>query len=171
MEFLHRGMIGRWKWRMIEAEWEGDGKVKEHRRRIRTEVAKVVVSVWREECIQFLAALAILPRTILKNRMNSSFSFKSSWCNSSYSIIKIILGKTASAASLPLKHKWRSLPCLLECWKHWSSNIPLTINRWPIGVYSIEKVDKFSIPYSLTNSSSSRGSLGSILAQRQTWNK
>ena len=28
------------------------------------------------------AALAILPWTILKNRMNSSFSFKSSWCNS-----------------------------------------------------------------------------------------
>ena len=48
--------------------------------------------------LAFLAALAILPRTILKNRMNSSFSFKSSWYNSSYSIIKIILGKTASAA-------------------------------------------------------------------------
>ena len=28
------------------------------------------------------AALAILPWTILKNRMNSSFSFNSSWCNS-----------------------------------------------------------------------------------------
>ena len=37
-----------------------------------------------EEFIQFLVALAVLPRTILKNRINSSFSFKSSWCNSSY---------------------------------------------------------------------------------------
>ena len=56
-----------------------------HRRRIKTEEkAKVVASVWGEEFIQFLAALAVLPRTILKNRMNSSFSFKSSWCNSSY---------------------------------------------------------------------------------------
>ena len=56
-----------------------------HRRRINTyEKAKVVASVWGEELIQFLAALAVLPRTILKNRMNSFFSFKSSWCNSSY---------------------------------------------------------------------------------------
>ena len=58
-----------------------------HRRRIKTEEkAKVVASVWGEECIQFFAVLAVLPiyicRTILNNRMNSSF-FKSSWCNSS----------------------------------------------------------------------------------------
>ena len=31
-----------------------------------------------------LATLAILPRTILKKRKNSSFCFKWSWCNSSY---------------------------------------------------------------------------------------
>ena len=56
-----------------------------HTRMIKTEEkAKVVASVWWEEFIQFLAALAILPRSILKSRMNSSFSFKSFWCNSSY---------------------------------------------------------------------------------------
>ena len=50
-----------------------------HRRRINTEEkAKVVASVRGAEFIQFLAALAVLPRMILKNRMNSSFSFKSS---------------------------------------------------------------------------------------------
>ena len=50
-----------------------------HRRRIKTEVrAKVVASVWGEEFNQFLAALAVLPTTILKNNRNSSFSFKSS---------------------------------------------------------------------------------------------
>ena len=39
-----------------------------------------------EEFIQCLAALTVLPRTILKNWTNSSFCFKSSWCNfSSYS--------------------------------------------------------------------------------------
>ena len=55
------------------------------RRRIKTEEKeKVVASVWGKELIQFFAALANLPRTILKNRMNSSFSFKSSLCNSSY---------------------------------------------------------------------------------------
>ena len=56
------------------------------RRRIKTEEkAKVVAAVWGKEFIQFLAALAILPRTVLKKRMNSSFSFRPSWCNSSYS--------------------------------------------------------------------------------------
>ena len=57
----------------------------DHSRRINTEEkAKVVTSVWEAEFIKFLAALAILPRTIFKIRMNSSFSFKSFWCNSSY---------------------------------------------------------------------------------------
>ena len=38
-----------------------------HRRRIRTEEkAKVVAAVWRKEFIQFLAALAVLLRTIIK---------------------------------------------------------------------------------------------------------
>ena len=43
-----------------------------HRRRIKTEeIAKVVAAVGGEEFIQFLAALAILPWTILNNRMHS----------------------------------------------------------------------------------------------------
>ena len=59
---------------------------KKHRRRINTEEkAKVVAAVWGTEFIQFLAAQAVLPRAILKNRKNSPFSFKSSWCNSFYS--------------------------------------------------------------------------------------
>ena len=47
-----------------------------HRRRInKEERPKVVPAVWGSEFIKFLAALAILHyRTILKNRMNSSFS-------------------------------------------------------------------------------------------------
>ena len=46
-----------------------------HRRSINTEEkAKVVAAVWRTEFIPFLATLAICSRTILKNRMNSSFS-------------------------------------------------------------------------------------------------
>ena len=40
---------------------------------------------WGAKFIQFLAALAILPRKTVKNRMSSSFCFKSSWCKSSYS--------------------------------------------------------------------------------------
>ena len=39
------------------------------------EKAKVVASVWVKEFIQFLAPLTVLPRTTLKNGMNSSFSF------------------------------------------------------------------------------------------------
>ena len=42
-----------------------------HRRRIKTEEkAKVVASVWGQEFIKFLAALAVLPRTILNNNNN-----------------------------------------------------------------------------------------------------
>ena len=48
-----------------------------HRRRIELEdKAKVDASVWGTKFAQFLAALAILPQSIWKNRMNSTFSFK-----------------------------------------------------------------------------------------------
>ena len=44
---------------------------RDHRRRLKTsEKAKVVVSVWGEEFIKVLPTLAVLPRTILNNRMN-----------------------------------------------------------------------------------------------------
>ena len=56
-----------------------------HRRKVNTEEkAKEVAAVWGAEFFQFLAVLAVFLRTILKKRMNSSFSFKSSSCNSSY---------------------------------------------------------------------------------------
>ena len=53
-----------------------------HRRRIKPEEkAKVVASIWVEKYIQFLVALAVLPRKNLNNRMNgtgwiSSFFYK-----------------------------------------------------------------------------------------------
>ena len=49
---------------LIYAVYRGQGK---HRRRMETEAkakAKVVASVWEAKFIQFLAALAILPRLI-----------------------------------------------------------------------------------------------------------
>ena len=46
----------------------------DHRRRIETEgKAKVVPSVWGAEFVQFLSELAILPQSIWKNGMNSTF--------------------------------------------------------------------------------------------------
>ena len=49
-----------------------------HRRRMETEAkAKVVASVWGAKFILFLAALAVLTLSICKNRMNSTFSSKS----------------------------------------------------------------------------------------------
>ena len=49
-----------------------------HRRRLEIEAkAKFVASVWGADFVQFLAALVVLPRSIWKNRMNSSFSSKS----------------------------------------------------------------------------------------------
>ena len=58
-----------------------------HWRLMETEAkARVVASVWRAEFIHCLAALAILPWSIWKNRMNSTFSSKSTaarnWINS-----------------------------------------------------------------------------------------
>ena len=51
---------------------------RDHRRRMEREAkAKVVASVWGADFVQFLAALAILPRLILKKRLNSSYSSKS----------------------------------------------------------------------------------------------
>ena len=82
---------------------------------------KVVAMVGRgggnEEFVQFLAALATLPRTILKNRMNSSFSFISSWCNSSYNsnrpVQNSLRGKELNKF-FPPKQKRRPLPFLLS---------------------------------------------------------
>ena len=46
-----------------------------HRRRIKTEdKAKVVAAVWGTELLPFLAALAILHKDNLKNRMHLSYS-------------------------------------------------------------------------------------------------
>ena len=48
------------------------------RRRMELEdKAKGVASVWGEEFVQFLAALAVFPRSIWKKRSSLSFSFKS----------------------------------------------------------------------------------------------
>ena len=51
-----------------------------HLRRIRIKTdakAKVVASIWGAKFVQFLAALAVLPRSIWKKWLNSSYSFKS----------------------------------------------------------------------------------------------
>ena len=51
---------------------------RDHRRRMElNDKANVVASVWRAECGQFLAALAVLSRSIWKNRMNSPVFSKS----------------------------------------------------------------------------------------------
>ena len=46
------------------------------RRRELEDKAKVVASVWGAKFVLFLAALAVLPLSIWKNRMNSTTSFK-----------------------------------------------------------------------------------------------
>ena len=51
-----------------------DDKGVRHSRRMETEAkAKVVASVWGAEFPQFLAVLGILPPSIWKTRMNSTF--------------------------------------------------------------------------------------------------
>ena len=77
--FTHR----KWRWRSSQRlsgsrrSWalaasliRSGSNQSHHRSRIKTEEkAKVVAAVWGEEFIQFLAALAVLPWTILNNRM------------------------------------------------------------------------------------------------------
>ena len=47
----------------------------DHRRRMEREAkAKVVASVWGAKFVQFLAALAVLPLSIWKKRLNSNFA-------------------------------------------------------------------------------------------------
>ena len=64
----------------LDVGWGWGGGVVErmhHRRKMEIEAkAKVVASAWGAEFIQCLAALAILPRLIWKNRMTSTFSSK-----------------------------------------------------------------------------------------------
>ena len=59
--------------------------------------AKVVASVWGAKFVQFLAALAVLPRSIWKKRSNSAglFGKKPVEFNRFFQIDR---GKTASAA-------------------------------------------------------------------------
>ena len=76
-----------------------------HRRRINKKVkAKVIAAVWGTEFIKLFAVLcsySILPRgRNVKNRMNSSSSFKSFWCNSSY-MIQIVQYKRNWINSFP----------------------------------------------------------------------
>ena len=78
-----------------------------HRRRMETEAkTKVVASVWGAKFIPFLAALAVLPRSIWKNGMNSTFSFKSTEAKQ--------LARQGFELILPPKQKWGTLSLLLS---------------------------------------------------------
>ena len=81
---------------------------KVHRKRIELEEkAKVVViaSVWGTEFVQFLAPLDVLPRSIWKNWMNLTFSFKETKAKQ--------LAQEGIEQILSPKQKRRPLPYLL----------------------------------------------------------
>ena len=78
-----------------------------HRRRMETEEkSKVVASVWGADFIQFLAALAVLPRWIWKKRISSTFAFKSTKAKQR--------ARQGIECILPPKQTWRPLPYLLS---------------------------------------------------------
>ena len=68
--------------------------------------AKVVASVWGAKFVQFLAALSVLPRSIWKNRMNSTISSKSTETKQ--------LARQEIEHMLPPKWTRRPLPWLLS---------------------------------------------------------
>ena len=88
-----------------------------HRRRMERDAkAKVVTSVWGAELLKFLAELAVLPWSVWKKQLNSSYSYKSTE------------NKTAGAArnwtkSFPQKDAmtfaFASLSILLLCAQGW----------------------------------------------------
>ena len=51
--------------------------IRYHRRRMERLAKAKVVAVWGADFVQLLAALAVLPRSIWKKRLNSSYSSKS----------------------------------------------------------------------------------------------
>ena len=81
-------------------------EIKHHRRRRETEdKSKVVASVWGAKCVQFLAALAVLTRSIYKKRMNPTASSNSTEAKQ--------LSRQGIEQMLPPKQTRRPLPCLL----------------------------------------------------------
>ena len=58
----------------------------------------MVASVWGTEFIQFRAVMAVLPRTILNNRMNCTMQDDLKEKDELILLFKIFLGKMASVA-------------------------------------------------------------------------
>ena len=89
-----------------------------HRRWIKTEEkAKDVASVWGEEFIPFLAALAVLPRTILNNNMNCTRMIWKKRMNSTYPSQSSLANQLALQGIewiIPPKQKPRPLHFLLS---------------------------------------------------------
>ena len=117
-----------------------------HRRRMGREAkVKVIASVWEAEFVQFLAALAVLPRTIWMN-----LSFSSNHPLQFILFFQIDRGKTASAARTRIE---QSLPPnrrddLWLCFSlHPSSKI---LSQWSFCVFK-KKTTKFH-PYHLFKS-------------------
>ena len=72
----------------------------------REDKAKVVTSDWGAEFVQFLAALAVLSRSIWKKRSNSTYSSKKTQAKQ--------LARQGIEQILPPKQTRRPLPCLLS---------------------------------------------------------
>ena len=103
-------------------------KSDQHRRRIKTEEkANVVTSVWGKEFIQFLAALAVLTRTIYNNRMNCNRMISKTRINSSHS------SKSSKAEQLA----WQGILIILPPIEKWRHSVFLydyqgaTVRSWP----------------------------------------
>ena len=113
---------------------EGKPDSANHRRKMETEAkTKVVASVWGAKFIPFLAALAVLPRSIWKNGMNSTFSFKSTEAKQ--------LARQGFELILPPKQKWGPLSLLLSPSFLYGAN-PYTHN-WRIAKSAKQKQCEF----------------------------
>ena len=110
------------------------------------------------EFIQFLAALVILPRTILKNRINSSFSFKSS-CR-----VLSIQSKTSSVARFWINSSSQNSSddlCLFFCF--------YTVLLCMVYLSVSYRLNQRSLSFTITELSVNRLWRQNWLACTQTW--
>ena len=100
----------------------------DHRRRIKTEAkAKVVASVWGAEFIQFLAAPAVFPRTILIMNELQQDDLKEK--DKFIQFFKIVLGEIASVARNLINSPNRNDDLCL-CVRIYPSSMIATFNGW-----------------------------------------
>ena len=103
-------------------------RVLPYRRRMETEGYRLIASVWGAKFMQFLTAIAVLPRSIRRNRINSTISTKPTEAKQ--------LVWQGIEQNLPPKQTRRPWPLLLSILLLWYySNCTRTVTMFFISIF------------------------------------